>query len=175
MFHYELEYESSEKLDIPDEYYESKLEFGPKRLVENIRESSFFTFMLSKAVSTLFSIITSVGFLFSIIGYVLIVNQTGSELISPVSRAFVLGLTFWVCGDFLSLAIKYNKTFRSAESIYGKASELLKHTELSENEALILFGEYNCVMISANPIPNWIFKLKRSRLNKAWSARKLAN
>lgn len=171
---YELENELPRKVNISEVYYESKSKAGPQRLVENVRESSFFTFKLSNVAGTLFFGITILGVILSIVGYVLLVNEASSDSVLPISRAFILGLTFWVCGDLLSLAIKYNKTFRSAENIFNKSSELLKHPELSEHDSLVLFGEYNCVMISANPIPNWIFRAKQSRLNKAWSSRKIA-
>jgi hypothetical protein len=52
------------------------------------------------------------------------------------------------------------------------AGTLLSGSSADREGALLLFGEYNCALAGAPPLPTLIYQLLQKKLDAAWAARK---
>ncbi len=152
-----------------NQYYESKTVAGPQRLAEILREASFWTSSLSKMAGTVFFIVSAVALALSVIslGFVALSSKDSSE-INAFAAAILQLMAFWASSDFLSLAIKFRKMHLETEKICDRCDGLLKTTP-TESDALLALNDYNCAVVSAPPIPDWIYNSKRDFLNELWA------
>lgn len=150
-------------------YYDSKSPTGPKRLVEIVEESAFFTSALSRRAAWAFSVVALVGLLVGVV--CLIVIEHGSDNNSAIKFA-VITMAFWATGDIASMACRFFGLSKTTERILDRCNMALKHNADDRDDAFKLFTEYNCAVVQAPPIPSVIYECQRNNLNEAWRNRK---
>lgn len=154
-----------------EKYYESAGAPGRRRLVEIVLESAFWTGQLSAKMATLLKrVLFAVSIILGV--SVLVVLQSGLTAIQgqALAKIYMISLTVWCTGDLWALWRKYDSLSVALQKLLGKCEAELSREQVGE-EALLLFGEYNCCLSGAAVIPDFIYKQSRARLNEAWADR----
>lgn len=150
-------------------YYATTASVGPKRLVEILQESAFWSKHLYEAASVRGLILWS-AVLVVVLGTIVF----GMPFFSPnlllnLARAAALFLAFVSATDGLTRALEW----RSAAKRTGCVDRRLEHVSGAEQEPLLaVFADYSVITAAAPPIPPSIYKAERTRLNELWRDRK---
>lgn len=154
---------------VRENYFACREAQGPKRAVENLQESAWWSKHLSANMLTLCGIIMVCLFFGSfavlVISASTIKNYTTLESVSRVVTAVLafivsLGLTRMIVGYY-----NFNKKSENAER---GAALLLKNDKVDDTDALKLLHEYQIARASAPPIPDRLWKIRRDTLNELW-------
>ncbi len=156
-----------------DPYYESKLKAGPRRLIDILRESAFFTSGLAKTCSCVFFGITAVGFAMTVFALVwMAMSDAPRSTLEIIARSAVVFMAFWASGDMVDMAFRFHDLSTATDGVLSRCQEALTSNKADETGlALVLLGEYNCAVLEAPPIPNMIYRLRQQQLNYAWRSR----
>lgn len=155
-----------------DPYYESSAPKGCKRLIEITRESAFFTASLARSAATAFwgAAITGLGAaVFALV--VSIQTHANPAALEIVAKAVIASMAFWVTGDLVTMALQYSGLATAASRVQTQCAHLLSKVEHRADEVHPLTAEYNCAVIQAPPIPEWIYRWRQHVLNQAWRNR----
>jgi len=159
------------KREVTEEpYFASKEEPGPKRAVENVMESAWWSKHLSESMFWTCAVIIGCAIAGSIVALVVSVlavtdHNTLSSVARIVTSVLLLGLS---CG-LVRLAVGYFSFGQKAGQIELQAEALLgKKVVLVD--AVKLLHEYQLARSSAPIIPEWIWKWRRDELNALWTA-----
>jgi len=152
-------------------YYDSTAEAGPERLLEITQQSAFWTGELAERMASLLKGGLAVVFIVLMIA-VLAALQTGitgtrGETLAKIGMATI---SVWCTGELFVLFRRYDLLARSIQRVLVD-SELAMSRSWIGCESAVILGEYNCSLASAPVIPDFIYKLNRTRLNLAWAAR----
>lgn len=155
------------------QYYDSKLPRGEKRLAIIIAESALFTGELSRIMAKYFARLSIVGIVIIIIVlYLLLCNGIKLETQPSIAKSFVSLALFFTLGDFALLWKKYQGMADTCENVMKEGIEISK-AYIENNESLILLERYLCTLSNGPLIPTWVYNKNRERLNKLWAKRGL--
>ena len=143
-------------------YWRSKQPPGPRRMIEMILESSFYTRSLAGECMRLFFIIGTIGL--AVAAIVLIVSYRVGSAGKPdelVPHIVLAVLTFFLTGDFWIIGLLYRDLRQAADDSHKQAYVLLKTGDLKQEIALEIALNYNTAVVQAPPLLN--FKYLRSR------------
>lgn len=153
-----------------NQYYYSKAVPGPQRLLENLRESSFWTNCLAKTSSDILLCVFILIISTAVICTVAVAASIKDVAeINSFATAVIPFMAFWASSDFLNLKIKFDKLSLTADKVHQRCDELLNSSNISKEEALLLLSDYNCSMVSAPPIPEFVYNWKKGFLNDLWT------
>jgi hypothetical protein len=154
-------------------YYESSSVKGPIRLLEITRESVFFTKSLARSAARTLWTAVFFGLGIVIFSFVMIVQfYSSTSFVVNGAKLVLTSMSFWAVGDLASMAVQFGDLDRCGELILSKCTGLLSRRDNSRDAAIALAGEYNCAVIQAPPIPEWLYNWRVKLLNKAWRNRK---
>ncbi len=150
-------------------YYNSSLPPGPSRLADIAEESAFFTHHLAAGFAKiLFRSLLIIGTsLFLILWLALQLEspvQVRSIIAKTVAGVVLLGTT----GGFLRLFLRFQSLSRSTKPLIDELEGLRLAASPSLADVLRAVGEYNCSVLTAPPIPRWVYSRMRDQLNAAW-------
>lgn len=150
-------------------YFASKEEPGPKRAVENVMESAWWSKHLSESMFWTCSVIIGcaiVGALAALVVSILAItdHSTLSSVARIVTSVLLLGLS---CG-LVRLAVGYYSFGQKAGQIEVQAEGFLTK-KVGQIDAVKLLHEYQLARSAAPIIPEWIWRWKRDELNALWS------
>lgn len=149
----------------PDGYYSSTAPEGPRRLIENVAESAFFTGSLAKKVAGFYFFLSAIG-LFTAVAVLIVVSLFSGPAPTTAKIAMVMLMAF--SGEsFLRNALSYSALARSA-------GEIVSQCEMSRDEpaaAFQLYTEYNCALGGVPPIPTRLYDKHKDSLNELWTNR----
>lgn len=150
-------------------YYATTASRGPKRLVELLQESAFWSKHLYKAAWK-----RGVWLWSAVLGIVVITLIFGMPFLSSnlalnFARTAALFLSFVSATDGLTRAFEWRRAATLAEAVDRR----LEHITGDDQEPLLaIFADYSVITASAPPIPPSIYKSERGRLNDLWRDRK---
>lgn len=154
-------------------YYDSKVEVGPRRLLDILTESVFFTYNLSKRTVWISGWMIFIGTIaLFIILYQLINLRVDQELGVVVAKWAALVMSFLVSGDFAYLCRRYYCLSMATKEILIKSDALFKKETISTEEVMKATDDYNCAVVQSLPIPSIIYKNMVESLNEAWRKRR---
>jgi hypothetical protein len=161
---------------------------GPRRAVENLRESAWWSMHLSETMWWIF--ITAIILIF--FGCIFLLNisvQNFSEATTTtasqvgrssgaqpagVSASVVKVVTSTVLFIFsyglFKFATGYFSFSHKSRQIADKAEGVLGNGAIDEVQAIKLWQDYHLARDAAPLVPNWIWKLREKKLNRVWSA-----
>ncbi len=153
-------------------YYDSKMAVGPRRLIDILSESAFFTYNLTKRTTWIFGVMIFVRIiiLFGVL-YALINLGVEQETAVVVAKWAALVTVFLVSGDFAYLCRRYYCLSVASKEILNKSDALMRNESISIEDAMKLADDYNCAVIQSAPIPGVIYKNMLKSLNEAWRKR----
>lgn len=152
-------------------YYASTEKVGPRRLIDILRESAFFTRGLAGTCSLVFFLVTAIGFAATVVAGWMLVTMSGvsGPTLELIAQSAVIFMAFWASGDALDVALRFSDLARTTGVILSRCQEALASGRADEKGlALVLLGEYNCAVLEAPPIPNAIYRFRQEKLNYAW-------
>jgi len=150
-------------------FYETDEPVGPRRLVQMLRESTWwserlarFCFWLTLGLVILLVIVSLYAFPFaeSFTGVPLEADQLVSLYTSLICLVF--------SGNVARLIFGYNSLSTAARDAYERLDSLADQSDLSGATALSIVMTYQFVRSAAPPIPDWVWRLRRTALNEAW-------
>lgn len=161
-----------EKLEIKkrdENYYATKKEAGPKRLLEMTAESAFYTrnlyVKLNERLWLSFIVITFLT--------VLCLGLTSTEVLTSslkvqIAYFIFLFLPVILSIDILRWALKLGQLTKEIFDIEDKLELLSKEANLDIAQVMRLVSEYNCQVVQGIPIRNYFFKIWHDEIDSHW-------
>ena len=159
------------KREVTEEpYFASKEEPGPKRAVENVMESAWWSKHLSESMFWTCTVIIGCAVAGSLVALVVSIlavvdHNTMSSVARTVTSVLLLGLS---CG-LIRLAVGYYGFGQKAGQIEVQAEAILTK-KVAQIDAVKLLHEYQLARSSAQIIPEWVWRWRRDELNTLWLA-----
>lgn len=151
-------------------YFSSTQPPSPRRLLENLVESSWWTHYVAARTAQFFLFFSCVIFASSVSVLVITVSTAPDRSLGEVvARSVVLVLMFLFSSGYFRLTIDYYLLSRDACQIEINACALLKAKRINKSDALILCHEYQVRRATAPMLPTFAWKRERLRLNTNWS------
>jgi hypothetical protein len=155
-----------------EQYFVSTEGVGPRRAIENVQESAWWSKHLASRMALYCLLVTCL----LVVGSVTLLGVSiemvrdpdrlagiGRVLVSTLALVFSIGL--------FGLSANYHIFSRRAAAIEQNAEGLLSMQFSSEDQAIKLLHEYQLARALAPLIPTWIYRLSRNALNEAWRQR----
>jgi GrpB-like predicted nucleotidyltransferase (UPF0157 family) len=157
------------KLMMENAYFSSQEEPGPRRLVELIEESAFWTSDLQRWSGLILGWFT-VGALV-LVGIFIwrMVTDLGAEQQILLARVLVASLVFLVSSEVVVNWLAHRQAASDITEILSRV-EVIASQGYDLPDAMLLMSDYNAVVESAPGILPSVFALRRGRLKAHWRA-----
>ena len=155
-----------------DTYFESREPPGARKAAENLAESAWYSRELAGQMVT-FSIIVIVLVFLTAVGALIFAsnNIPSSATLSGLSRVVTAWLLLIFSLGLFRNAWGYYKFKERADKSYGMGRHLLTG-EVTTEDALTQWHEYQVGRASSPLIPDWLWNRKQDGLNDAWQRAK---
>jgi hypothetical protein len=155
---------------VRENYFASNEAPGPKRAMENLAESAWW----SKDLAGYMAMICSVVLAALLVGSIATLSVSISTIraftsLQTVSRVVTAVLSLIVSLGLVKLIVGYYGFGRTAERIERIAAGLLKPKRVDQIEAIKLLHEYQVARAAAPHLPEWIWKMRQPTLNDLWT------
>jgi len=154
------------------EYYSNRTDKYEK-LIEHIQENCFFTSALMKSYAKIILVIImflSIILILSILyGFFSLSENNNYKLVKGVADSLAIFVNFLFALNILNHYSLFNKKSLELKQL-DSALESHKHHPNEEN-VIIYFTKYNCILNDALPCPDWIYDLNKEKLNMIWKQR----
>jgi hypothetical protein len=159
------------KREVTDEpYYASKEEPGPKRGVENVMESAWWSKHLSESMFWTCAAIIGCAIAGSLAALIVsILAMSDQATMSSVARIVTSVLLLVLSCGLVRLAVGYYAFGEKAAQIEVQAEGLLAK-KVALFDGVKLLHEYQLARSSAPILPEWIWRWRRDELNALWAA-----
>ena len=148
------------------DYYASTLDPGPDRLMEVLKESTFWSKHLYAASARRAFKGVAVVIVGVLIVALLVLPNTSGEILLLLARGLVVFLGFVVGVDQLGRAIAWTDAKNQLEALHRR----LERVRLDDMEpCLAIFADYTAATSLAPPIPTSVYESEREDLNALWS------
>lgn len=154
--------------------YDSDVPVSPRRVLENLAESAWFSYHLAGWCRTAITLLTfAAGVLILAIIFYFIGTLNDIESLRAASKAVAATFVFLLSLGAVRGMLAYSSFASKADKIDDEADELAKREgDISENDALRLLHDYQMARASAPMIPTWVWRIRRDALNKNWKIKK---
>ena len=153
------------------EYFASTRNVGPKKLLENLEESTWWSKhqarRMSKYVGAFGIIALVIAFITLVISLQSALSASFSDSIAKIAISIIV---FMFSGGYIKLAFDYNLFANQAHKIGEKAFQL-QEDEISEVEVIKLLHDYQIDRAGSPLIPSWLWKIVGKELNELWNER----
>lgn len=150
-------------------YFASDTPQGARRLVENLRESAWWTKRLSRNMATLMGIVMLVLIAVGVLTLMMAINGLVGRAALTRSSTWLSPLILFVIGVSPAQAgRKYAALHAKARRIQDRADDLLEGAEITEVDGLDLAAEYHLARQAAPVVPTLLYYLRRPQLNDLW-------
>ena len=144
---------------------------GPRRAVENLRESAWWSKHLAKITATGLKLIILILFVGAISALLVSIKTVADRAVlaniaKVVTSTLVLGFSL----GLLRLLQSYLVFSQKAGDAEQKGERLLKE-EVEAVDAVRVLSSYQMARASAPLLPTFVWKLNKDRLNNIWSLR----
>ena len=156
--------------DVPEEqYFASSQPPGPRRALEALLESSWFSKHLSCVAGhiSLAVIVLLVGI--SIATMTIALNTLKDfDLMANLARVVTSALMLVFSMDTIALTLRYYEFSSQAGEAERRANEQVASADKDVVPSLKLWQDYHVSRAVAPPIPTWLWRWKRGSLNQIW-------
>lgn len=169
-------------------FFASEEEPGPRKALENLRESAWWSMHLSETMGWFF--LTAI--LLVVLGCIFLLNvsvqdfsqattpsvlqgTSNASLSAPAVSASVVkvvtsGILFVFWYGLFRFATGYFSFAGKSRQIVDQAEGLLERAPTDDMQAIKLWQDYHLARDTAPLIPKWIWKLRERKLNKIWTS-----
>jgi predicted PurR-regulated permease PerM len=151
------------------EYFASGEEVGPKRAIENVQESAWWSKHLAER-SGRFCLWTTCILVASSLAILIVSIQTirDFDTLSNIGRVVTSTIVIIFSLGLFRLTVSYYHFSREAEHVEERAKHLIGSGQIDDIQAIKLGYEYQLSRATAPLIPTWVWKSKRADLNELW-------
>lgn len=154
---------------VKDNYFASKEPQSPKRAMENLQESAWWSKELAGTMLALCSIIMVIFLLGTLAMFSVSINTIRDYgALQSVNRVITSILSLLVSLGLIKTVVGYYNFSRKAEQTEQATIVLLKSNPVDEKDAIRLLHDYQLGRASAPLIPDWLWKLRAPTLNDLW-------
>ena len=147
-------------------YWLSQKPVGPRRMIEMVLESAFYTNYLASKCKEVFRWTGIIGLFCSSAAIVAAYELRHSANVSDlVSHILVLILVFFLSGDFWLLFLQYRDLAEAARMSHEQAYELARKEVVTENEAIELAMTYNTAVAQSPPVFSYLHKKYKDEID----------
>ncbi len=150
-------------------YWRSQQPTGPRRMIEMILESSFYTRSLAAKCQAFFFGIGSIGLALAAVALIVSyrVRNAGqpNELISHVVLTVLI---FFLTGDFWNAGLLYRDLREAADESHKQAFVLLREGRFTQEAALEIALDYNTAVVQAPPLLTFRYLRTREATDEAF-------
>ena len=153
----------------PYSYFASKTPRSPRRLMENLTESTFFSQHLAMRSAKIFGFITFAIFLVAVVILLIVLQVSPSQSVGIVTaKIFVALIGFNFTAGFFRLTYDFYRFSQTSNRAEENACLLLKQNDVKLEEAIKLYHEYQLARANSPFISTILWKSMRDELNKRW-------
>jgi hypothetical protein len=149
-------------------FYASTRDPGPARALDNLRESAWWTQHIASFSGWITCVGTVLLFGITMWGLLSALALVGPRSVVVLSNVLVAVVGVIVATDLIRLPIEYFALSRDARESDRLASGVLRGGNPSAEQALRLVADYQLSRALAPQLPDWVWRLRRKRLNKIW-------
>ncbi len=151
-------------------YFESNEPPGPKRALENLEESTWWSEKLSHEWWGIWLVVITVLIITSVCALLFSLQfSLGQKEATDISKVVTSVLSLlWSCG-LIKLCMDFYKFANLSKRLTDKCADYLKGKDLTEQAAVKLWHEYQLARANAPFIPDWYYNWRRDSLNLLWS------
>lgn len=157
---------------LPENYFSSQEPPSPRRLLQNLEESAWWTKHQARPMAwyaAIFSCaVVGVAIIILIISLQSALSQATANNIAKVTISVI---AFVFSGGYIRLADDYNRLAYAAEWAEDKAHSLKDKSDLTESEAIKVVHDYHIARAGSPLLPEWLWKMKQKELNELWDRR----
>lgn len=149
-------------------YYATTQQIGPKRLLEILQESAFYTRKLADISRYIYGVVVCFGLAFTAISAFGLISEAASLPAAQSIKVVTVLIVFFASGMFVSQYSSYASLYSTAHAVYGKAGVLAQKEPLELASVFLLMDEYDSALAKAPPLPGVLHWMKRDKIEKAW-------
>ena len=150
-------------------YFDSLEATSPRRAIENLRQSAWYTRHQAKEMSFLvfaFSVVVlTLAFGFMVVA---LQSLTPQEWGPSIGRIVITVLVFFVANEYIRIGFRYLSLSQRAERITDRGTQFWQLETLTETQAIKLLHEYQIARVTAPMIPDWLWRIRKEELNRLW-------
>jgi len=152
------------------EFYDTEEVPGPRRLLEMLRESTWWSERLARFAFQLCFVLVALLVIASLYAGLPLARAFSGvpDFAQLVSLYTALICLLFSC-DLGRLVVGYSGFAGDARDAYGRLNALASHDTLSESSVLSIVLEYQFARADAPPIPDWMWRFQRDTLNETWA------
>ncbi len=155
-----------------EDYYQTKKNYGARKLLEMTAESAFYTRCLYTKLERIVSALLVLGVILVILVFTILpLNVVSNQLSLRIAYIIFLLLPIVLTTDLFGWKLKLSRLIKSIKEVETDIERLQKEKRVDEKQAMRLVAEYNCQVVSGFPIHNWLFKLWHDDIKKMWEDR----
>ena len=153
------------------EYFSSTKELGPKRALENIQESAWWSKHVAKRTAVCCFSVAGVAIAVSLLLVVVSIQTVRDyDVLCNVGRVVTATIALLLSLSLLPLADDYKSFANSAAQVERDAARALGTSPVSSIEAVKTAYEYQVARALAPLLPTCVHNSMRPRLNNLWAA-----
>jgi hypothetical protein len=153
---------------VPDTYFTSPAPAGPRKAVENLVESAWYTKRQADMMTAFCIVLISTIFMIAIASLIVASNEVTNAITRiNINRAVIAWLLLIFSLGMFKHGWAYYKLAERSDRTYNLGEHLLKG-DLTETDAIKQWYEYQIGRASSPLLPDWLWKLKQDDLNDAW-------
>lgn len=154
-------------------YYAANVQPGPRRLATDQQESAFLTWNLYMRASDLALVLLAVLLLFLFVaGYAALTSLASLQARVVVAKFVSAFVMFLLTVEVFNIFWKYRGLATEVQRIDDKLEALLCDGGLpSVEDILRVVHEYGCLLLTAPPVPDFLYVRYRDELNDLWQLR----
>ncbi len=153
----------------PDDYYDNILGEGAKKLAEMTFESAHWTKCLYKHLRgyLVAVLIAAAAIVVTLVGVALFDVVPAAERTALAYAAFLFA-PIVLTVDFLGMVLRLNRAIADLKSLSPSLEREAKLASPKTGSVMRLIAEYNCVVSSGVPMPNWVWKRHSKAIADSW-------
>ncbi len=152
-----------------DTYFLSTSIEGPKKALENLRESSWYSKKQSTIMLIFYSLLTISLIIVSLTSVIIaskeILNHQIRNQTTNTATSFLMLL---ISLRMITGGYSYFRMRATCEKFFNTTESLLKH-EIDEEETKTLWNEYHLYRASFPLLPEWLWRIKGDSWERAWN------
>ncbi|HEX4334358.1 MAG TPA: hypothetical protein VH062_00515 [Polyangiaceae bacterium] len=149
-------------------YFNSPMPAGPGRVVHIVQQSAFFSTRHAAAAALLCFLFAGTSTSLGVALLWLFVHAALAMTSATVASAASALLAFGVGGEFLAVGLSFWRLQDAARATVRACGSLLRTSTIDQSQLLAVTGGYDSAIGQAPPVPGFLYRIQRRRLEKAW-------
>ena len=152
-------------------YFDSKEATGPRRALENTRESAWWSKHLAERIGQIYLIVMITLVAISLVVLIISIQTIQNfDVLSNIGRIVTATVMLIFSLSLIRMTIGYYKFSQISARIEEQAEQLLNNGSNDSVQAVKVMNEYHLARATAPMIPTWVWKWMRNDLYELWKS-----